>query len=280
MKRYAMLASTVWLLLGLLVPAFAADSASFRSAKPIWPKGRETEMNLEVGFRGKVPATQEKVTLRVAASSIYRATVNGQFLGHGPARGPHGFYRVDEWDLTGKLPGGENVVAVEVAGYNSNSYYLLDQPSFLQAEVVAGDKVLASTAGEGSRFEAVILDYRVQKVQRYSFQRPFIEVYRLKPGFDGWQREPSAQVAVVETEVVPEKRLLARGVLPPDFHITRPVRLVAEGRLETLPKLEKPWKDRSLTNVGPKLKGYPEKELAAGPVARDAAVAAPSRPPH
>lgn len=265
MKRYAMLASTVWLLLGLLVPAFAADSASFRSAKPIWPKGRETEMNLEVGFRGKVPATQEKVTLRVAASSIYRATVNGQFLGHGPARGPHGFYRVDEWDLTGKLPGGENVVAVEVAGYNSNSYYLLDQPSFLQAEVVAGDKVLASTAGEGSRFEAVILDYRVQKVQRYSFQRPFIEVYRLKPGFDGWQREPSAQVAVVETEVVPEKRLLARGVLPPDFHITRPVRLVAEGRLETLPKLEKPWKDRSLTNVGPKLKGYPEKELALVP---------------
>jgi alpha-L-rhamnosidase len=265
MKRYATLASTVWLLLGLLAPALAADSASFRSARPIWPKGRETEMNLEVGFRVKVPATQGKVTLQVAASSIYRATINGQFLGHGPARGPHGFYRVDEWDLTGKLPSGENVVAIEVAGYNSNSYYLLDQPSFLQAEVVAGDKVLASTAGEGSRFEAVILDYRVQKVQRYSFQRPFIEVYRLKPGFDGWQREPSAQVAVVETEVVPEKRLLARGVLPPDFHITRPVRLVAEGRLEKLPKLEKPWKDRSLTNVGPKLKGYPEKELALVP---------------
>ena len=82
-----------------------------------------------------------------------------------------------------------NVVAFEVAGYNANSYYLLDQPSFLQAEVVAGGKVLASTDGSGAPFDATILKERVQKVQRYSFQRPFSEVYRLAPGYDRWRTD-------------------------------------------------------------------------------------------
>ena len=45
---------------------------------------------------------------------------------------------------------GRTIVAVEVAGYNVNAYYVLDAPSFLQAEVVTDSDVLASTAGAGS----------------------------------------------------------------------------------------------------------------------------------
>ena len=131
--------------------ALASAGPSFVSAKPIWPKGRETEKNLSVGFRAafKAPA-QEKALLRATGATLYRVFLNGRFLGHGPARGPHGFFRVDEWDLTPKLQPGVNVVAFEVAGYNVNSYSLLDQPPFLQAEVVAGGKVLASTGGSGA----------------------------------------------------------------------------------------------------------------------------------
>ena len=156
----------------------------FISARPIWPRGMERQMNVHVGFRAVFEAPPPgPVVLRITASSLYRVFVNGQFLGHGPARGPHGFFRVDEWDLDGNLKPGANVVAIEVAGYNVNSYYLLDQPSFLQAEVVAGGKVLASTGGNGRVLaQASLLAERVQKVQRYSFQRPFSEVYRLAPG--------------------------------------------------------------------------------------------------
>ena len=121
----------------------AAVAPSFVSAKPIWPEGRETEKNVTAGFRASFKAPQQgKVLLRATGSALYRVFLNGQFLAHGPARGPHGFYRVDECDLTGRLQPGANVVAFEVAGYNANSYYLLDQPSFLQAEVIAGDKVV------------------------------------------------------------------------------------------------------------------------------------------
>ncbi|HPM79610.1 MAG TPA: hypothetical protein PLF81_02880 [Candidatus Anammoximicrobium sp.] len=238
----------------------------FRSAKPLWPAGREAEMNLLVGFRAVVaaPAAQNAV-LRVAASTLYRASVNGSFLGHGPARGPHGYYRVDEWDLSGKLAAGQNVVAIEVAGYNCNSYYLLDQPSFLQAEIVADGKVLASTGGEGVPFTAAVLEHRVQKVQRYSFQRPFIEYYRLQPDTDRWLREPAAPWPVADCQVLPEKKLLPRHVLAPEFAVIPPVRHVGQGRTERRETVPKLWKDRSLVNVGPKLKGYPESELAVVP---------------
>ncbi len=116
-----------------------ADHAFFQVAKPVWPKGRETEMNLSVGFRAVFePPRGKPVLLRAAASTLYRFFVNGEFKGCGPARGPHGYYRVDEWDLTRDLSAGTNVVAIEVAGYNINSFYILNQPSFLQAEIVCG----------------------------------------------------------------------------------------------------------------------------------------------
>ncbi len=223
-------------------------------------------MNLLVGFRAVVDSPPgQKAVLRVAASTLYRARVNGEFLGHGPARGPHGYYRVDEWDLSGKLAAGQNVVAVEVAGYNCNSYYLLDQPSFLQAEIVAGDKVLASTAGSGAPFAASVLKHRVQKVQRYSFQRPFIECYQLQPGTDRWLREPAAYWPGVDCQVQPEKKLLPRHVLAPEFAVIPPVRHVSQGRTERRETVPNLWKDRSLVNVGPKLKGFPESELAVVP---------------
>jgi alpha-L-rhamnosidase len=249
-----------------LASAAVAQEAKFRTAKPIWPAGREKEMNLSVGFRAPIETPKQgKTVLRIAAATIYRATVNGQFVGCGPARGPHGYFRVDEWDITGKLATCENVVAIEVAGYNSNSYYLLDQPSFLQAEVTCGDRVLASTAGDGAAFTAGTLDYRVQKVQRYSFQRPFVEVYRMAPGFDRWQREVAAPLAAVETAVQPEKELLPRGVLYSTFTVQKPTRGGLRGRVEKLDQVKDLWKDRSLTAVGPKLKGYPEGELAVIP---------------
>ena len=149
----------------------------FHAAKPVWLEGRELEMNLTVGFRALFDAPEEgTVTLRVTAASIYRVFVNGAFCGHGPARGPRGHFRVDEWDLAQYLHPASNIVAIEVAGYNCNSYYLLDQPSFVQAEISAGDTVLAATGQEPRGFTARPMPERVQRAQRYSFQRPFAEV--------------------------------------------------------------------------------------------------------
>jgi alpha-L-rhamnosidase len=254
-----LVALTVSLL--VLTSALAAPVPEFVSAKPLWPEGREREKNRFVGFRASFQAADQKVLLRAAGSTLYRVFLNGEFLGHGPARGPHGFYRVDEWDLAGRLRPGTNLVAFEVAGYNANSYYLLDQPAFLQAEVTVDGQVLASTGGPGQAFEAALLTERVQKVQRYSFQRPFSEVCRLAPGTDRWRQETGAPFEKVKCAVQPVKALLPRRVEYPDYTVRQPSWWVSSGTVKTGLKVDRPWKDRSLTGVGPKLGGYLEKEL-------------------
>ncbi len=246
--------------------AFASDTTGFTAGKPIWPAGREKEKNLFVGARVvfQAPAGGD-ATLRITASSLYRFFLNGEFLGHGPARGPHGFFRVDEWDLTGRCRQGSNILAIEVAGYNANSYYLLDQPSFLQAEIVSGGDVLAATGGKGLDFELTILPERVQKVQRYSFQRPFIEVYRLVPGFDRWRTDFSLPLAAVEAGEAVSGALLPRRVPYPAFPRRQPVREVSSGTVTCGPPIDRPWKDRSLTQIGQNLGGFPESELVIVP---------------
>ena len=226
----------------------------------------ERQMNVHVGFRAVFEAPPPgPVVLRITASSLYRVFVNGKFRGHGPARGPHGWFRVDEWTIDGNLKPGANLVAVEVAGYNVNSYYLLDQPAFLQAEVVADNRVLAATGGTGAFWEASLLAEHVRKVQRYSFQRPFSEVYRMAPGFDAWRRDRGARFMKIECAVQPGGKLLPRRVPYPDFTVRPALALVSRGELHRGAPPEKPWKNRSLTGIGPDLKGFPEKELETIP---------------
>lgn len=257
----------------------SAGAATFQAAKPIWPEGREKEKNLFVGFRAAIDAPDTgRTTLRLTASTVYRAFLNGQFLGHGPARAAHGYFRVDEWDL--KLKPGRNDLAIQVAGYNVNSYAWLDQPSFLQAEVVCEGKVLAATQATGgdtpsASFEATILQDRIQRVQRYSFQRPFSEAYRIGPSYEFWN-PPSRSMPRPDGKrdelykpskcaVQNEVKLLDRGVPYPRFETRPAIWMVGEGRLTRTEGALNFWKDRSLTGIGPKFGGYAEPELEVTP---------------
>lgn len=243
----------------------SAQQDPFVSGHAIWPKGMAKEKNCSVGFRTLFStAAGEKVVLRVAASSVYRVFLNGDLVGYGPARGPHGYHRVDEWPLQ-NLAGGQNILSIEVTVYNVNSYYMVDQPAFLQAEVLAGGRVLASTDGKGHRFDAQVLSTRVRKVQRYSFQRPFIEMYRLQAGSEDWRRRADAVFNSVTCERTEKKQYLPRRVPYPDL-VQRPaLRRMGKGELKAVPLPERPWKDRSLTQINKNLGGFVESELAAIP---------------
>lgn len=265
----AAFAASVGLSLGSAGPtgtsAAGAENVRFAAARPVWLAGRSEEMNLTAGFRAVIDLSEARgVALRATASTLYRATVNGKHVGYGPARGPHGYYRVDEWDLEPALAPGKNVVAIEVAGYNVNTYYTLDQPSFLQAEIVQGERVLAATGGPG--FAALVPGERVQRVQRYSFQRPFSEVYRLRPGRERWKVDPdfACEPAACEIRAV-DVRTLPRRVPYPDFRLRRDWRVESGGTLVRGELPAQVWRDRSLAGVGPAFKGYRESELEVIP---------------
>jgi len=243
-----------------------SSTVFFNSARPIWPDKFEKEMNLFCGFRAifKCPG-KRKATLKITGSSIYRIFLNNKFIGHGPARAGHGYYRVDEWQLTDELTPGENLIAVEVAGYNVNSFYVLDQPSFLQAEVVSQGKVLASTAGKGSLFEAYIIKEKIKKVQRYSFQRTFVEYYKLNPGWSDWRKNPKTTFKKADCTIQSHKNLIPRRIDYPRFFCDRPITHVSQGRIKTGITPDNPWRDRALVNISPQFKGYKETELEAIP---------------
>ena len=241
--------------------AESADAPKFVKAVPVWVAGREKEMNVTLVFLTSIDVadaeTAKNIVLRSTGSTIMRVTVNDEFAGYGPARGPHGWFRVDEWKLGGFLKPGRNCVAVEVAGYNSNSYYLLDQPSFLQAEIVDGaGNVLAATSADEKAdvpaFGFYEVVQRLQKVQRFSFQRPFIEVYDNTRGLIDDGSKLAEQPAV---------KYLPRRVPQPEFATIEPKAWGPTGKVTRREKLEKPWRDRSLVNIGPKLKGYKLDEL-------------------
>jgi len=234
----------------------------FRSAKPVWVKDRENEKNLAVGFRAILEYEGgQPVILKLAGSTVYRIWLNGRFIGYGPARAAHDHYRVDEWVLSSGTVDGANLLAIEVTGYNVNSYDLLDQPSFLQAEVTMGDRVLTATSGDETSFQALVLPDRVQCVQRYSYQRPFAEVYRLREGYDLWRRDFDATFVSEDLAVVEDKTLLSRHAPLPTFECRLPVARVVMGEVVKGDLPPEPWQDRSLTQIGPKLGGFPKGDL-------------------
>jgi alpha-L-rhamnosidase len=238
----------------------------FRQAKPIWAAGLQYEKNLTLGLRAQFQSdNKDPVVLNITGSSLYRIYLNGIFIGHGPARAGHGYYRVDEWDLTPRLISGDNVLAIEIAGYNVNSYYLLDQSSFIQAEVVSGGDVLLATSADDKDFEAFPLTGRIQKVPRYSFQRPFTEYYQLEPGFDDWHNASDGKYEKMICEEVGEKKPVSRRIPYPDFSIRKPVQMTSEGGMSIGIKRKNYWKDRAVLNIGEKLGGFPESELVYNP---------------
>jgi alpha-L-rhamnosidase len=150
-------------------------------------------------------------------------------------------------------------LAIEITGYNINGYYLLDQPSFVQAEIISGDRILAATGSRG--FTVYQLKERVRKVQRYSFQRPLVEVYRLKSGFDSWRTKMNFRKKGVKVEVVEKKKLVPRGVSYPDFETCSPVLISARGKIKK--KIPKEfYENRAWLKISDTFKGFTNKQCS------------------
>lgn len=232
------------------------------SAAPVWLKGRTTERNLTVGFRVAFDG-KDAALLRYSASSIARVWLNGEFLCYGPARGPHGTDRVDEIPLAGRVKEGRNVLAFEVAGYNVKSFYLLNESAYLVAEVLSRDgRVLAATKPNGP-FEATVVGERVQKVPRFSYQRPFCEVYRLRSDWADWRTGGTRET--VPLAAVAGSPWIARTAPYPAYDVSRAFRPLRCGRLEKR-EPAKMHEGRSVTGETDPKRGYAKSEVAVQPV--------------
>ena len=235
---------------------------TFKEAVPVWEKGKEEEKNHSLIFRGIIEGSDETV-LRITSHSRYQIFVNGIFFAAGPARAGHGFYRVSEYTLNKELSEKTNIISVIAAGYNVNSYYLLDMPSFVCAEIERNGEILYSTGSK--EFETAAYLNRISRVPRYSFQRPFTECYIFDAYYDLFMKDPDTRLNPVELVKTSEKSFIER-VVPYCLYTERKAhRIISKGIL--IPDKDRRFfGDRSLTGISDTLKGFTEKELDASPV--------------
>jgi alpha-L-rhamnosidase len=224
----------------------------FLKAVPIWINGLQAEMNVQAVFTANfIVESYQSAMLRISGASLYRIKINGEFAGYGPARAPHGYARVDEIDISAYLKCGNNQIEVEAAGYNCASFYLRKQLSFLCAEVISNDTCLAYT---GSDFKGKWSKQRLQKVMRYSFQRPFTEVYD--------DRNLDEDIEVIKLAL--NLKYIERGTALPDYHGMKAYSIEEKGSFSEVPVVELK-KDRSIVAISSILTGYREDELEATP---------------
>lgn len=168
----------------------------FLKAMPVYASGKERQMNSHVLFRQPVDSLENAV-LYITAYSFYHLWVNGQFVSFGPSRTAGGYGRVAVIDLTPYHKPDGNEIVVEVAGYACGSLASVDQPSYLAAELRRGDAVLFFTGRDFTCYDPKI---RVQKVERYSVQRHFGEVWDYTD-YEPFAEKNRVPIAPVDTKL-------------------------------------------------------------------------------
>ena len=234
---------------------------AFIKARPVWESGTERVINRTVALHTKLEKPEKPVVLAIAAHCSFTVLVNGEIVAHGPARAGHGYYRVDELVLTDLLKSGENELCIRVAGYNVNSFHYLDMPSFVCAELLVGGEVVAYTDAPSVGFAVSGVDERIQKVQRYSFQRHLVESYDLAPGAFAYAKgEQGSPVTLALTE---EKSFICRDIPYGDVEALYPRAVFATGSV-SYDESRPVYGNREVTRIYDEFFGYKPEELEFG----------------
>ena len=239
----------------------------FLTAKPIWPDISRSEMNYVVGFRAVIETKDlGAIHINITAATLYRISINGIFVGYGPARAAKNHFRVDSIDITDKLCKNNNIVTIEVMVYNTQTSYVMEQEPFLQAEIVCKDYVIASTNGEGSQFSAHRLTERVQKTPRYSLQRGFLEYYKLSETVCTWKTDHNSTTEQMPCHNLNEKFLLERFVNYPDYQRITPTTVLKKSDIIVDQDKDSSWRPIFTRMVGKITKGFEDHEVEVNPV--------------
>lgn len=227
----------------------------FKQARPVWIVDESETKNRRAIFQTVVSA-QEDLYVRVATSCVYKLYVNGEFIAYGPARAGRNHFRMDEIQIPANGSYTSQVITFEVQSYQVNSFFQIKQPPFLQAEIYVGEEVLSFTGD--SYFKAGIDTTLVQKLQRFSYQRPILEGYILSENPYAYRIIPDGRLNSPMV-LLEDRQIVKRGSLYPDYRLQYAVPLCSGTATE---KQVVCYEDsRSYENISPRLQGFPKEQL-------------------
>jgi hypothetical protein len=193
-----------------------------RNSHWIWLGALREEPNTYVDFRKEfhlAEAPQGPVKVAVSACQEYMLYVNGELIGRGPSPCTPEWQYFDEYDLSGKLVAGSNVVGA--IGYHFGDKDIVieqmqGQAGFLLELVWAGGELL-STDGEWSCRRSPRYETRNHRISKWSGYNEIYVAQRedewLKPGFAldaGWEK--AAVIARADAPDSPWKHLIPREI--------------------------------------------------------------------
>lgn len=165
----------------------------------IWTEATLPKRNRHVAFRHTFQSTaSEGGRLRITADSRYWLFLNGEQLGFGPVRGWPDDWHYDDYDLSGHLRAGENVIAVVVQHYvDGNFQYVPAAPGLAVDIQLDSGRHLATSSVWKTRSYAPMRS----STPRISVQEAFEEQFDatlddnwLKPGYDDYDWRASVAV--------------------------------------------------------------------------------------
>ena len=200
----------------------------FKKALPVFPAGHENEMNVLAGFYAEVGCCADAI-LRITGCTQYKIFIDGKLIHHGPARTCHGKFKVDELKIGKYLTEKRNFIVIHLLSSLCLNYASAFAPAFLQAEIENCGEITAFT-GKNGGFKCVILEERLQKVLRYSFQRPFTDAFYLNQINSKFNTDPeNSGHDEVEVALLEEKSLLPRDLYYPEYPIVKGEKIIKKG---------------------------------------------------
>ena len=216
--------------------------------KAVWAKNLQTEKNLTVAFLLDLGA-KERFTAKLAGASLYRVYLDGEFVGFGPQRAAKGYARYENITAVGKR------LVIEVENIFVPTFWVIKQPPFFACEI----ETKSGKKYDATDFDCVALTDRIQKVQRYSYQRGFAETYVINEDRRALYLGKEYSAKALETEEVEIPCLLPSYVDKPKYGLHTEQTVIEDGVVgidESLPV----WRDRAHWLVGTTLDGYFEEE--------------------
>lgn len=220
----------------------------------VWAKDFIDTINTTCAFMLDVEIEKDSTAkINVTANGFYKLFVDGTLRLFGPARTAKGYCRMDKKSVSLKK-GFHKIVAIASA-YNAATFSIMKDTPYFYCDVNVGGKVYTA-----SDFKCYDFSPRVKNVQRYSFQRGFVEQFKLDADFTEYFNNPEMLGAEKEKVLVKEPKIISRVVPYPHIFRINAVNPVQSGSVkvdESLPC----WQDRAINQVGYLFEGYKREEL-------------------
>jgi alpha-L-rhamnosidase len=212
--------------------------------KAIWAKNLSESKNITLAFVLDLQ-DKEHFEMDLAAASLYRVYLDGEFIAFGPQRAAKGYARNAHFNLCGKH------LVVEVENIYVETFWVIKQLPFFACKVKT-DKGIEYSATD---FECRLLTDRIQKVQKYSYQRGFAESYKMKEDRRGLYLGEKYDAPILETTEAVLPILLDSLVDGAKYNLHLPQKEIETGYVH-IDEGAPVWRIRAHEQVGTVVDGY------------------------